>query len=86
MAGADSSGSTCLIDADNAGSGTGAGAAELGQIPANPGGYWLLTADESGVTTCGTDTLKFGSLPVSLKGFSIEELYILSVSLDIELH
>jgi hypothetical protein len=72
MAGACSGGSTCLIDADNAGSGTGVGAAESGQIPANSGTYWLMITDESGLTTCGTGNLMFGNLPISLQSFSIE--------------
>lgn len=68
MAGACSGGSTCVIDADNAG----AGGAESGNIPAAAGGYWLMVTDESGLTSCGTAAVALGTLPVSLQSFSVE--------------
>lgn len=67
MAGACSGGSTCVIDADNGGSGV----AESGSVPGT-GSYWLLITDESGLTSCGTAAVSLGTLPVSLKSFSVE--------------
>lgn len=67
MAGACSGGSTCVVDADNAG----AGAAETGAVP-GAGNYWLMITDESGLTSCGTAAVTLGTLPVALQGFSVE--------------
>lgn len=67
MSGACASGSTCIVDADNGGSGE----AETGTIPAGAGTYYLMVTDESGTTTCGAGTLGFGTLPVTLQNFTV---------------
>lgn len=71
MAGSCADSSTCVIDSDNNGAGTGAAFAEGGTIPTTPGTYYLLITDESGTTSCGTGTLDVGTLPVKLQKFSV---------------